>query len=182
MSERVVAKRYADALFQLGNEKSNLDQLVEEFRVVRDIFQSNQELVPFLKHPRIAVATKKAFLEEALFEQISVDVIRTLKLLVDRHRIEHVPAIVDHFIDRVNEAKGIAEVTVYSVRELTDEHKQELESTFAKRFNKETIQLENVVDPSLIGGLKIRMGNTILDGSISGKLRRIERNIVTVNN
>lgn len=180
MSEAVVAKRYADALFQLGNEKAATDSLVEELRSVKDIFRNNQNLSTFLEHPRVSNDKKKQLLDE-VFKSFSKDVVNTLKILVDRHRVELVPSISDDFIQLVNDARGVAEGTVYSVRELSDTEKEQLEKTFAKRFNKKTIKLENVVDPSLIGGVKLRIGNTIYDGSISGKLQRIERNIVTAN-
>ncbi|WP_188456668.1 F0F1 ATP synthase subunit delta [Virgibacillus oceani] len=173
----IVAKRYAEALFQLGNEKATLETIVEELRVVKEVFQSNQKLYTFLEHPRVNNEKKKQFLQE-VFQGLSTDVINTLKLLVERHRADSIPSIIDHLSQMVNDAKGTAEALVYSVRELSDAEKAELESTFAKRFNKTALKLENVVDPSIIGGVKIRMGNTIYDGSISGKLKRIERNIV----
>lgn len=180
MSEAVVAKRYADALFQLGNEKQTQDKLVEEFLVVKEVFQENQKLIAFLKHPRVQNVEKKQFLEE-VFHGFSIDVINTLKLLIDRHRVEIIPSIVEHLNHLANDAKGIAEATAYSVRALSDAELEELAQTFAKRLNKKAIKLENKVDPSLIGGVKIRMGNTIYDGSLSAKLKRIEQNIVSTN-
>lgn len=180
MSEAVVAKRYADALFQLGNEQGKIEQLVEEFHVLKEVFETNSKLLTFLTHPRVNNAEKKQFIDE-VFHDFSSDVVHTLKILAERHRIEIVPDIIDHFIHSVNDAKGIAEATVYSVRELTGAEKQELENTFAKRFNKQAIKLDNIVDPSIVGGIKLRIGNTIYDGTISGKLKRIERNIVTAN-
>ncbi len=73
----------------------------------------------------------------------------------------------------------MATATVYSVRELTDVEKTELENSFKKKFNKKSVAIENIVDPSIIGGLKIRVGNTIYDGSISGKLNRIKNRLVS---
>ncbi|GAA0436605.1 MAG: F0F1 ATP synthase subunit delta [Bacillota bacterium] len=180
MSNAVVAKRYAEALFQLGNEKATLEQLLDELRVVKKVVEDNEDLYIFLKHPRITNEKKKQFLDE-VFNGLQIDVINTMKLLVERHRIELTSSIIDHFIQLVNDAKGIADATVYSVRKLADEERRELEDSFAKRFNKKKIMLTNVVDPTLIGGMKIRLGNTIYDGSVSGKLKRIERNIVTAN-
>jgi F-type H+-transporting ATPase subunit delta len=179
MSEAVVAKRYADALFQLGNEKAVLEQFTDEFRTVQEVFESNTNLITFLKHPRVHNAKKKQFLDE-VFQGLSVDVVNTIKLLAERHRSEMIPSIIDHFIQLVNDAKGIAVATVYSVRELNEAEKKELETAFAKRFNKNSLEFENKVDTSVLGGVKIRLGNTIYDGSVSGKLRRI-RNKVTVN-
>lgn len=180
MSEDVVAKRYAEALFQLGTEKATLDQLEEEVSVLQQVFEQNAKLIPFLTNPRVKNDKKKQFLTE-VFQGLSVDMMNTMKLLVERNRVELMPSIVDHFIQFINDAKGTSEATVYSVRALSNEEIQKLGGTFAKRFGKKAIKLENKVDPSIIGGIKLRMGNTIYDGSISGKLKRIERSIVTAN-
>ncbi|WP_077298027.1 F0F1 ATP synthase subunit delta [Virgibacillus pantothenticus] len=180
MSHETVAKRYADALFQLGQENGTLDVLAQEMKVVKKAFQDNENLYTFLVHPRISNAKKQQFLQD-VFQQAQKEVVNTLQLLVQRHRIELLPAIVDHFIQLVNDAKGIAAATVYSVRALSEEECRQLELSFAKRFAKRAIELNNIVDPSLIGGMKIRVGNTIYDGSVSGMLKRIERNIVTAN-
>ena len=180
MSESIAARRYAEALFQLGDEKDTLDKLVEELSVVRDVFQGNQQLYTFLKHPRVNNEKKKQFLAEA-FQDLQSDVINTIKLLVERKRAEITPSIIDHFIKMVNNAKGIADAKVYSVRALSDAEKQTLKLSIAKRFNKVSVQIENIIEPSLLGGLMIKVGNTVLDGSVSGKLNRIERNIVAAN-
>jgi F-type H+-transporting ATPase subunit delta len=180
MSHVTVAKRYADALFQLGKETSTLDSLAQELTAVKKAFEENKNVYTFLTHPRISKAKKQQILDD-VFKDGQKETRNMLKLLVERHRIELLPAIVDHFIQLVNDAKGITAATVYSVRKLTDEECRQLEATFAKRFNKRAIQLTNVVEPSLIGGMKIRVGNTIYDGSVSGMLKRIERNLVTAN-
>jgi F-type H+-transporting ATPase subunit delta len=181
MSEAVVAKRYAEALFQIGKEKNTLDKLAEELRTVRKVFQDNQkQLHTFLTHPRVKKEQKKQFLQE-VFTGLGTDVVHTLQLLAERHRIQITPYLADHFIHLVNDAKGIAEATVYSVRGLSDKEQTALAKNLAKRFNKQEVRLENTVDASMIGGMKIRIGNTIYDGSLSGKLRRLERNIATAD-
>lgn len=181
MSEAVVAKRYAEALFRLGEEKNTLDELTRELRVVREVFQDNKkQIYTFLEHPRIKSEQKKLFLHGVL-QGMQIDVVHMLQLLVERHRIAVTPSMIDHFIQLVNDAKGTAEATVYSVQELSEGEKEALKKNLEKRFNKKTVELENVVDTSIMGGLKIRVGNTIFDGSLSGKLQRIERDILTAN-
>ncbi|MBM7601224.1 F-type H+-transporting ATPase subunit delta [Virgibacillus halotolerans] len=180
MSETVVAKRYAEALFQLGNEKAVLEQFVEELQTVKEVFEKNSKLYTILEHPRIAKTRKQQFLDE-VFQSLNTDIVNTLKILVERHRIMITPSMIEHFIYLYNDAKGIAEATVYSVRKLSNPERQALVASFVKRFNKSTFDIHNIVDPSLVGGVKIRIGNTIYDGSVSGKLKRIKQNIVTAN-
>jgi len=180
MSDIVVARRYADALFQIGKEKNTLNQLAEELRVVQEVFTTNKQLTVLLKHPKIDNQKKKQFVTE-VFQGMQTDVVNTINLLIERHRTAAIPAIINHFIQFVNDANGVADATVYSVRELSDAEKLKLQESFAKRLGKVSINLKNVVDPSILGGIKIRVGNTIYDGSISGKLNRISKNIVTAN-
>ncbi|MFS0750297.1 F0F1 ATP synthase subunit delta [Oceanobacillus sp. 1P07AA] len=180
MSNSVIAKRYADALFQLGNEKNSLGQLVEDFLVVRQVFTNDQKLNVFLKHPKIDSVKKKQLLAE-VFKGTDQVVINTLKLLVDRHRTSTIPSIVDHLVALVNDAKGIADATVYSIRELSTDEKEQLQASFAKRLGKTSVQITNIVDPKVLGGMKIRVGNTIYDGTVSNKLNRISRSIVSAN-
>lgn len=180
MSNSVVAKRYADALFQLGREKNSLDQLVADFLEVRQIFTNDQKLNVFLKHPKIDNEKKKQFLAD-VFKGADPVVINTLKLLVDRHRTSTIPTIVDHLVALVNDTKGIADATVYSIRELNTDEKEQLQTSFAKRLGKTSVQITNVVDPKILGGMKIRVGNTIYDGTVSNKLNRISRSIVSAN-
>src|SRR5690625_2737253 len=180
MSKSIAARRYAEALFQLGDEKNTLEQINEELQVVQEVFHKNEQVYTFLKHPRVNHEQKKQFVDD-VFQGLQADVINTIKLLVERHRIEITPTIVDHFNQMVNDAKGIAEAKVYSVRKLSDSEQQALSVSFAKRFEKKGMKIDNIVDPTLLGGLKIRIGNTIFDGSVSSKLSRIERNIVSAN-
>ncbi|MEJ8778364.1 F0F1 ATP synthase subunit delta [Pseudogracilibacillus sp. ICA-222130] len=180
MSEAVVAKRYADALFQLASEKNNVENIQNALSTVKDVIQNNKEVVDFLNHPRIKQADKMKIIEEA-FGKFDKDVVNLIKLLVERHRISLVPAVIDHFAHFYNEENGIAAATVYSVRALTDAEKEQLESSFTTKLNKKSVSINNVVDPSLIGGMKIRVGNTIYDGSISNKLNRLKQNIVSAS-
>lgn len=180
MSEAIAARRYAGALFQIGTEKGTLEELEKELRIVREVFQENEQFYTFLKHPRIKSAKKRQILNE-VFQGLQPNVVHTIALLVERGRIEITTSMIDHFIQMVNDAKGNAEVTVYSVRELSSAEKAQLEKSFSKRFDMKSVELKNEIDSTLIGGLKIRVGNTIYDGSVKGKLHRIERDIATAN-
>ncbi|MFC7319347.1 F0F1 ATP synthase subunit delta [Halobacillus campisalis] len=181
MSDTIIAKRYATALFQLGQEKLKLDQIETELRTLREIFLSNEELVKFLKHPRLSASQKKQLLSDTL-KGFSKETLNTLMLLIDRHREEIIPEMADHFILKMNDVKGIADATVYSVNPLSEVEKQRISETFAPKVGKQTLNLTNIVEPSILGGIRLRVGNRIFDGSVSGKLNRIERQLVSTNN
>jgi F-type H+-transporting ATPase subunit delta len=180
MSDVLAAKRYADALFQLGKEKGTLEEYGKDLRIVKEVFEDNEELYDFLLHPKVDGTQKEKLITDSL-QGLHTDVVNTMKLLVQRHRTTLIPSIVDAFVERVNDALGIEVATVYSVRELTNDEKEALKVSFSKRIGKSTLEFENVIDPELMGGIKVRVGNTIYDGSLSGKLQRIERDIKVAN-
>ncbi|MDQ0162608.1 F0F1 ATP synthase subunit delta [Aeribacillus alveayuensis] len=177
MTGGVVAKRYALALFQIAKEKESVDQFAEELRVVKHVFTENSDLLQVLAHPKVSLENKKAMLKEA-FASLTTEVLNTLLLLVENKRINIVNELQDCYVQLANEEQGTEDAKVYSVRPLKDEELKALSEVFAKKIGKQSLRLENIIDQSLIGGIKLRIGNRIYDGSVSGKLERIERELV----
>ncbi|MRG86196.1 F0F1 ATP synthase subunit delta [Salinibacillus xinjiangensis] len=180
MSNSVVANRYSTALFELGQEKSLLNTLEIEIRGVQEVFQNNEQLQTFLNHPSIPVEKKKELLKDA-FKDVSKELLNTLLIMVERHRESEILPMTEAFIQMNNEAQGVAEATVYSVRALSDDEKQSLEKVFAAKLDKKALHITNIVDPTIIGGVKLKIGNRIYDGTVSSKLERIERQLVSAN-
>ncbi|MFS0862973.1 F0F1 ATP synthase subunit delta [Fredinandcohnia sp. 179-A 10B2 NHS] len=177
MSKGIVAKRYAVALFQVAKEQNALDQFEEEIRTVKQVFSNNEDFQNVLKNPKLTVESKKSIVTEA-FAGFSQMTLNTLYILIDRHREDIIADVADEFVALVNDEKGIAEATVYSVRPLTKDEETGLSTVFASKIGKRSLRIQNVVDSSLIGGVKLRIGNRIYDGSVKGKLERLERELI----
>lgn len=135
MSNTIVAKRYATALFELAKEKNLLESMVEEARSVKEVFSSNKELITFLSHPTVAVEQKKQLLTNA-FASISTEIVNTLMLMVERHRISEIAQMASDFIELSNEEKSVAEALVYTTRPLTEAEREEVSSVFAVKVGK----------------------------------------------
>lgn len=178
MSNSIVAKRYAVALFELCKEKNILDSVVEDARVVKEIFSSNEELLSFLKHPKISFQKKQQVLSEAL-STVSTELKNTLMLMIERKRLAEIADMAAEFVALSNEAKSVAEAQVYTTRPLTEAECEAISATFAPKVGKQSLKIDNIVDRNIIGGMKLRIGNRIFDGSVSGKLIRLERQLLT---
>lgn len=178
MSQNAVAGRYAVALYNLAKEQNQLDQLEQELKVVEKVVAENPQFLTILKHPKIAKDTKKALVKE-VFKDASQTVINTILLLIDRKREDLLLEIAEQYFLLANDARGIADAKVFSVRPLTADEEQALSEVFAKKIGKSELRINNIIDDSLIGGVKLRIGNTIYDGSVKGKLERIERQLLT---
>ncbi len=176
----MISKRYAEALFELAGEKQLIESMESELLIVKEVFQQNQELILFLSNPAFDKVDKKQLIDHA-FRDFSVEVTNTLKLLIDHHHESIVVELVDAFVHLANEAKGIKQAIVYSVRALSEEEQQQLANVFQEKLHIAKLQITNKIDPDLIGGVKLQIGNTVYDGSVLGKLERIEKNIVAIN-
>ncbi|NNV07719.1 F0F1 ATP synthase subunit delta [Geobacillus sp. C56-T2] len=177
MNNETIAKRYASALFQIALERGQLDRMEEDIRAVRQALAENGEFLSLLSHPKLSLEKKKAFIRE-VFAGVSTPVQNTLLLLLERHRFGLVPELAKQFLALVDDARGIAKAVAYSARPLTDEELRALSDVFAQKVGKQTLEIENIIDPELIGGVKLRIGNRIYDGSVSGQLERIRRQLI----
>ena len=177
MNDLVVAKRYAVALFQLAKEKNLLEQMEEELRVVKEVVNENAGLSSILKSPKVSKEKKQQLISSA-FSSLNPYVINTLLILIDRHREDYIAQVVSDFIELADNEKGVAEATVTSVRTLTEDESKALSGALAAKLGKKSLRIKNKVNSNLLGGLKIRVGNRIYDGSLQGKLERLERQML----
>ncbi|WP_066072960.1 F0F1 ATP synthase subunit delta [Neobacillus soli] len=177
MSNSMVAKRYALALLQIAREKQLLSVIEEDLRVVREVAESNPELQAVLKSAKLSLDKKKEIVTQA-FAAVNVNVLNTLLILIDRHREDEITAVANEFIDLANEEMGIAEAVVHSTRALSAAERDTLSAVFAAKIGKKSLKIENIVDSNLLGGVRLRIGNRIYDGSLKGKLDRLERKLL----
>ncbi|MFB1051536.1 F0F1 ATP synthase subunit delta [Paraliobacillus sp. JSM ZJ581] len=180
MSKAMISKRYAEALFQLAKEKHIIESLESEWMIVKEVFQQNQNFIRFLENPGFNKNNKKQIIDD-VFHDFSVEVKSTLKLIVDHQSEELVIDIVDQFVNLAEESRGTKRAIVYSVRELSEAEKQQLADVFQAKLHIAKLKIDNVIDPNVLGGVKLRIGNTVYDGSVKGKLERMEKNITITN-
>jgi F-type H+-transporting ATPase subunit delta len=178
MSNSIVAKRYALALFQIAKEQQLLGVVGEELRVVKEVMQYNTELKAVLNSSKLTIVKKKEIIQTA-FASVNVYVLNTLLILIDRHREDQIVEVANQFFELADEEMGVAEAEVYSTRELTDAEREAISATFAAKIGKKSLRIENIVDSELLGGVKLRIGNRIYDGSLRGKLDRLERKLLS---
>ena len=102
----------------------------------------------------------------------------TMFVLLEKKRLNEIINFVDEFVDFVNDAAGIADAKVYSTRPLTESETAAISSAFAKKIGKQSLRIENIIDPALIGGIRLQIGNRIFDSSLANKLERLQRNML----
>lgn len=177
MTQSVVAKRYASALFNLSQQKGQTALVQEEIEELKKSFKENKELEQLLSSPRFSIGKKKEMVA-AIFSGANPIILNTLFVLLDAKRMSEVLDVFAEFHELANEAAGIADAKVYSTRPLTDVESNSISTTFAHKVGKQSLRIENIIDPSLIGGVRLQIGNQIYDSSLSAKLSKLQRNLI----
>lgn len=179
MSNQVVANRYADALFQLAKEKNQLESVSNDLQLVKQVAESTPQFLQYVSHPKVTNEQKRTFIQQNFEPNVTETTLNTLYLLIERKRIGSLLAMIDQFQKLAYEASGMAEAVVYSAKKLTDEEQQQIAATFAKKLHKAKVVVKNIVNPDLIGGVRIRIGDYIYDGSIQAQLDSLKRELIT---
>ncbi|MEW9671195.1 F0F1 ATP synthase subunit delta [Ammoniphilus sp. 3BR4] len=176
MSSGVVAKRYAYALFEVASEKKQIDLVEQELQQIKQAFDENPAFLQFLNHPQIDKETKKKELNNLFAGKASDTTVNFLNLLIEKNREEVLSLIPRYFIEKANEARGLVDAVVKTVKPLTEEQQQELVKSFKSLLNKE-IRIETQLDDSIMGGVVVQIGDRLYDGSVAGKLNRLQQSL-----
>lgn len=177
MSNIVVAKRYAKALFEVAQEKGIISQVEEELKSVVSAIKDHADLQKFLNHPNIGASVKTDLLKQIFEGKVSEPVWNTLRILIDKGREGILSTLVADYVKIANNALGQAHATVYSAFALSEAQVAEISAYFSKLINK-TIRVESVVEPKLLGGIQVRIGDRLYDGSLAGRLDRLAKTLV----
>lgn len=178
MREEIVARRYAAALFTQALRNGVLDDQSADLSAAANLIAANGQFTALLNQPLVTEARKKKAINQALTGKVQAPTLAFLGLLVDKRRIGILPEIEAEFRRLVREQNRVASATAVSATPLTPDQLAALEKSLEARTGKD-IELTTEVDPSLIGGVLIRLGDTILDGSVRGNLDRLREQLLT---
>ncbi len=167
-----LARRYVQSLFEVAQEKDVLDTISGDLKLLDDTLSNSPELTSFLNDPSSPKRAKKVAIE-GLFTEISEYSLNFIRVVIDKNRTEILSEAYQIFQDMIDTAKGILNGTIQSAIELDDETMCEIKESLEKRFSKKLI-LENRVTPELIGGLRIQVGNMVIDASVKSRLENLK--------
>ncbi len=179
MLKSSAVERYAKALFDLAVEEKQLESFGKELAGIYDILLNHPDLEKLLYHPRILEDDKKDMMKKILESVVSPLVLNFILLVIDKGRESILKEIIEHFQYLEREARNIMEVQVFTAFKLTSDNQKKLISKLGGLTNK-VIELKETIDPSLIGGIKLRIGDQIIDGSIQRHMELIKENLANI--
>ena len=174
MIKEIVAKRYAKALISIGQEDEQHRQYGEELDRFEELMQSSKELREVLENPIYNLDNQKALLK-TLSSRLDFSHVCTnfLNLLLDKRRMSYFLDIVKQYRKILEEISGVTTATIVSAIDLPKEDLDKIRERFSKVTGKE-VHVNSEKDPSLIGGLVAKIGDTLYDGSIRTQLYAIK--------
>ena len=170
-----VGKLYAQALFELSLEENDLEQVYGDMEQCRKVFEDHPELTDLLNSPVILKNEKHDIINKVFGEEKGT-VHDFICLVTDKNRIRYFDKIAESFNQLYDEHKGIREMTAVTSVPLKVDAKQRLIKKLEEKSGK-TVKLKEVVDPSIMGGIILKMGDTMIDNSVKGRLDAIAKQL-----
>lgn len=166
-----VALQYAEALFGIALEDGKIDETLIEFENFNKAL--DEDIYKFLNHPKISKKDKKEVINKAITNNL---LRHFIFVMIDNFRIELLEESLIEFKKIVNRQNNLMKVWVYSNKELSTEQRNDLKTNLKKKHNRK-IELKNIVDSSIVGGLRIEYEGMILDDTINNYLQRLKSNL-----
>jgi F-type H+-transporting ATPase subunit delta len=170
------ARAYADVAMK---NKLNPEKTVAEFEQMAEVVKDSRELRNVLENPAVSREQKLKLLDAIIKHVGATKMLRNfLAVLIDHRRISKIGDLLEQFKREMDRRMGIADAKVSSIRELTSAEKKLLEQELGEITGK-TVRATYSQDASLLGGVMVRVGSTIYDGSVHGRLQRMRQELAS---
>ncbi|MBC5993885.1 ATP synthase F1 subunit delta [Pontibacter cellulosilyticus] len=172
MSEFRVASRYAKSLIELANEKGLVEQVHADMQLFTEVISQNRDFQLLLRNPIVKPEKKLAVLNAVFKGKVQELTLAFFNLIARKQRESLLEFVATSFEEQYNELKGIVKAQVTSALPLTASLREQLGIKLAAEYGQQ-IQLEEIIDPSLIGGFVLKVGDKQIDSSVKNSLRKL---------
>ena len=171
-----ITSRYAEALYSLKRESNSLESAQEEVKELKKVFVENPDFVVLLDSSYKTLEEKIEIIDKTMVG-VDEEIKTLLKIVVKNHRARFIVEIFDNFNSLVNEYRGVTEGLVYSTEKLSESQLKKLNDTISE-VEKRPTELKNIIDPSLIGGVKVVINDHIYDGSVKHHIEDLKLSLL----
>lgn len=177
---KLISKTYGDALFELAVEEDKVDVLLKETQQLQKILAENEDFGKLMNHPKI-IKEEKIKVAKNVFEgRISEELFGFLTIIISKDRYGEIDGILQYFVTRVKEYKGIGIAMVTTAVPLKESQREAVEKRLLDTTQYRSMEMHYSEDASLIGGMVIRIGDRVVDSSISTKLNELQRDLLKI--
>lgn len=179
MMNSAVAKRYGQALLQLAQEHNTVEKYQEELQLAVDTITGSPELDHVWNGKEFDNETKIKVVKEVFTGKVSAHIVNLLCIVISKGRESYLADILAMYKVYADEVRNVAYAEVVSAFELTDEQNEALKQALAQKTGKD-IKLSVTVDKSLLGGMKVKFGDTVYDGTAIARLNGLRQSLLEV--
>jgi len=176
MLNKSVARRYAEAFFSIAREANKMDEFSAELGKIVQTIKETEGLGEYFAHPLVPAKEKKELANKLFAQAVSPMTLNFLLLVIDKKRETYLELIHQEYEDMADDSRNIKKAELISAMPVSDQDVQILADNLSRSTGK-TIKLDLSVDPTMIGGLKIRVGDKIIDASVAKKLEMLKKNL-----
>lgn len=174
----LIAQRYSDALVAMASEgKLTFGKIGADLNLISETLSQSSDLADFLVNPLVSVENKKEILSKVFSEEIDALTLTFLKILVDKGRFGIFPEVLEAYNKALDDIENIQRVSVTSAVEMSDESKSKLKEKLESKLNK-SVTFSWDVNPEIIAGLIVSMGDNVIDMSLRHKLENLSKSII----
>lgn len=177
MRETTVARAYAEALLEIAEREEGVEHYAQDLLALADLVETEREFQLFLETPRIDPSTKKQLLQDVLRERVPDRLLKFLFVVIDKRRQRLIPAIAEEYVKLVDQHFGRVQVQITMASEPTKELNAELRRRLTELLHKEVLPRYRI-DPRILGGVIVRVGDRIMNGSLRRRLQLLRRSLL----
>jgi F-type H+-transporting ATPase subunit delta len=170
------ASRYAKAIFELATEQGKIDAWSRELDLIRSVL-ADPTARAILANPSVSLETRLKAVDELDLPGIGPQGLNLMRLLVASRRVDRIDEIAEHFEVLADEAAGRVRASVTTAIPLSDADREKLGRDLSAQLGKDVRMVANV-DPSILGGLLLRVGDRLTDASVAGRLDQVRRKVL----
>lgn len=173
-----LAQVYAQSLLELAEDAGQLDSMAEQVDQLAALLANQPELKPLFSSPAISASARQDLLKRLFEGRVSDLLFRFLQVVARKNRLGSLPGIFAAFQKLLAEKRGIIEVDAFVAARLSDEQATEVAQSIRQQLGVSDVILRQHEDPALIGGLKLQIGDHLIDGSVATQLKNLTRRTV----
>ncbi len=174
---KLVEDVYGNALFSLAVETDRIDEFYDEANSLIEVLHENPELTRICTHPQIVKEEKLQMIDDVFKGRIHDEILGLMHMIVEKNHFANMEDIFRYFADRVKAYKNIGVAYVSTPTELSETQKKAVEDRLLSTTEYVSFEMHYEVEPELIGGIVIRIGDRVVDSSIRTKLAHLTRDL-----
>jgi F-type H+-transporting ATPase subunit delta len=178
MRQTTIARNYAEALLELAKRAKDLRGWGALMQSIADAMRGDEKLRVFLETPRVATSMKNQVLRKALTDVAPSKFVRFVESVVSHRRQMLIPEIAQEYMDLVDQAENRMHANVTVAREADEKTRKLIADRLSKVFDKNVVPHMSV-DSRILGGLVVRVGDTVMDGSVVRKLGTLRQRLLS---